>query len=169
MAINSNSGTRLFISPTTVDPQTINRGTDAAAFTFFDAITDWIEVEEVEDFGTVGDTSASITFTAVKDARVRKLKGERDAGTQSIAVGRDPLDEGQEMLISAQKTNFNYPIKIEMKDAPTAGYTNSVLYYAGLVMSNPTNLGNVSNVVRRTFDIGINTGVYEVVAEEVTP
>src|SRR5690606_39014916 len=40
-----------------------------------------------------------------------------------------------------------------------------VLYFGALVMAKPTNLGNVSNVVRRTFPLGINTGIYEVASE----
>ncbi len=162
MAIHKNAGTKLFISPTAVIPDTINAMADSAAIDFFEAINDWIEVEEVEDFGTLGDTSEAITFTAVGNRRVRKLKGSRDAGTQTFTVGRDPLDDGQEAFIAAERTDFNYPIKIEMADAPLPNYADSVLYYAGMVMSQPTNLGNVSNVVRRNFDVGINTGVYEV-------
>ena len=40
-------------------------------------------------------------------------------------------------------------------------HSNSILYYAGMVQGAPTNLGNVSNVVRRTFTLGINTAVFE--------
>ncbi|WP_019170667.1 hypothetical protein [Pseudaminobacter salicylatoxidans] len=170
MAIHKNAGSKLFISPTAVVPDTVNAMTDVAALAFFEGIDDWVEVEEVEDFGELGDTSEEITFTAVGNRRVRKLKGPRNAGTQAIVVGRDPLDDGQEQFIAAEKTDFNYPIKIELADARAPEFTDSVLYYAGLVMSQPVNLGNVSNVVRRTFNVGINTGVYEVASEQiVTP
>lgn len=169
MAIHKNAGTKFFISPTAIDTDATNKLTDAAAITFFDAISDWVEVEEVEDFGELGDSSEAITFTAVGNRRVRKLKGPKDAGTQTLTVGRDPLDDGQEALIAAEATDYNYPIKIEMADARTPDHTDSVIYYGGLVMSKPTNLGNVSNVVRRTFNIGINTGVYEVASELTTP
>ncbi|MFC3704476.1 hypothetical protein ACFOOL_06885 [Devosia honganensis] len=162
MAIHSNAGSRLFFSPVSVNPDTINAMSDGDAINFFAAINDWLEVEEKEDIGTIGDTSESINFTAIADKRVRKLKGPKDAGTQSIVVGRDPLDDGQEALIAAEGTDFNYPFKIELNDARTAGHSKSVLYYAGLVMSKANNLGNVSNVVRRNFDVGINTAVFEV-------
>lgn len=170
MAIHTNAGTRVFISPTPVNVKTINDMGDAAAVAFFEAINDWLEVEELEDLGELGDTSEEITFTSLKDARVRKLKGPRNAGTQTIVAGRDPLDDGQEAFIDAQKTKFDYPVKIELDDARTNAYSNSVQYYAGMVQGTPTNLGNVSNVVRRTFTVGINTAVFEVSSQvEVAP
>ena len=168
MAIHSNAGTRQFMSPTTVNPDTINAMSDENAITFFETINDWVEVEEVEDNGTIGDTSESVSFTAVGNKRVRKLKGPKDAGTQSLVVGRDPLDDGQEALVAAEGTDFNYPFKIELNDARTANHSKSVLYYAGMVMSKANNLGNVSNVVRRNFDIGINTGVFEVASTSLS-
>lgn len=79
-----------------------------------------------------------------------------------MVVGRDPLDDGQKALIAAEAVDFNYPFKVEFADARGPSYSNSVLYYGGLVMTKPPNLGNVSNVVRRNFQIGINTAVYEV-------
>lgn len=169
MAIHKNAGTRLFISPTPVDPDAFNKMTDAAAIEEFEAISDWVEVEEVEDFGEFGDTAEELTFTAINNRRVRKLKGPKNAGTQPIIVGRDPLDDGQEVFVAAEGTDFNYAIKIELADARTPEYTDSVLYYVALVMSKPINLGNVSNVVRRTFNVGINTAVFEVKSELVTP
>lgn len=162
MAIHKAAGSKLFISPTPVDVDSYNGMNDAAAIAAFQDIDDWIEVEEVEDFGEFGDTAESITFTSVNNQRVRKLKGPRDAGEQAIVVGRDPLDDGQEAFIAAERTDFNYAFRIELNDARTPDHTNSELYYAGMVMSQPINLGNVSNIVRRTFNVGINTAVYEI-------
>jgi len=162
MAIHANAGSRLFISPTPVNPDTINALSDGDAITLFEAINDWVEVEEVEDFGTFGDASEAINFTAVGNKRVRKLKGPKEAGTQSVIVGRDPLDDGQEEMITAEGTDFNYAFRVEFNDARSTNHSKSNLYYAGMVMSKANNAGNVSNVVRRNFDIGINTGVIEV-------
>jgi hypothetical protein len=161
MVVRATGGSRLFIGPV-ANVDTINAMGDAAAVAHFEAVTGWVEVEEVEDLGTIGDSSSQVTFTALKNRRVRKMKGPRDGGTQNLIVGRDPLDDGQEALIDAEKTDYDYYFKIEMNDARGDGYTNSVQYYAGLVMSGPTNHGNVSNVTRRNFNIGINTAVYEV-------
>lgn len=164
MAIHANAGTKQYISPTPVNPDTINALSDGDAIAFFEGIADWIEIEEIEDNGTFGDASESITFTAVGNKRVRKLKGPKDAGTQSLVVGRDPLDDGQEALIAAEATDYTYPFRIVFNDARSPSHSKSELYFAGLVMSKANNAGNVSNVVRRNFDIGINTGVYEAVS-----
>lgn len=164
MAIHSNAGTKQYISPTPVNPDTINAMSDVDALAFFAAISDWIEIEEVEDHGSFGDSSESINFTAVGNKRVRKLKGPKDAGTQSLVVGRDPLDDGQEALIVAEGTDFNYAHRVVLNDARSPSYSKSELFFAGMVMTKTNNAGNVSNVVRRNFDIDINTGVYEVVS-----
>lgn len=168
MSIHKTAGAKLYISPTTVVPDNVNDMADNDAINYFEGLSDWIEVGEVEEFGEVGDSSEQINFTAVGDSRVRKLKGPRDAGTQTVVVGRDPLDTGQDQLITAEGTDFNYPFKIELADARGASYTDSVLYYAGLVMTKPTGLNNASSVTRRTFTVGINTGVYEVASEVMT-
>ncbi|WP_422366412.1 hypothetical protein [Pelagibius sp.] len=162
MAIHKTAGARLFISPTVALPDTINAMSDVDALAYFEALVDWIEIEEVEEYGEIGDSSEEINFTAVGNRRVRKLKGPRNAGTQAVVVGRDPLDDGQVQLIAAEATDFNYPIRIELDDARSVNHSKSTLYYAGLVMSKPTGLANVSSVTRRTFNIGINTAVYEV-------
>lgn len=168
MAIHKTAGTKFHISPTPVDYDAINAMTDEDAIEFFEEISDWIEVEEIEEFGELGDTSEEITFTAVGNRRVRKLKGPRNAGTQTLTVGRDPLDDGQEQLVAAEKTDFNYALRLTLADARTPNHTDSVVYYAGLVMSRPTVLGNVSATTRRTFTVGINTGVYEVASELIS-
>lgn len=167
MAINANKNSKLFISPVPVVADTINAMSDGNAITFFQGISDWIEVEELEDLGTAGDTSEAITFTAINNSRVRKLKGPKDAGTQSVVVGRDPLDDGQEALIVAEGTDYNYAFRLVLNDARSPNHSKSEMFYAGMVMSKATNLGNVSNVVRRNFDIGINTGVYEVLSDNL--
>lgn len=161
MAVETTAGTRFFIGPV-ADVDAINAMGDSAAVAHFEAVAGWVEVEEVEDLGMIGDTSDEITFTALKNRRVRKTKGPRNGGTQNVVVGRDPLDDGQGALIAAEKTDYNYYFKVVYDDARGDGYTESVDYYAGLVMSRQNNLGNVSNVTRRNFNVGINTGIYSV-------
>lgn len=162
MAIHKTAGAKFYISPTEADSDAINAMTDQNAIAYFAGLSDWIEVEEVEDMGGLGDTSEPITFVSVGDRRVRKLKGSKDAGTHEIVVGRDPLDAGQVQMIAAEGTDFNYPFKVEYADARSSNHTDSVQYYAGLVMAAPTNLGPVNNVTRRNFSVGINTPVFEV-------
>ena len=163
MAIHKTAGAKFYIGPV-IDTDAINAADDAAALAIFEAIPDnqWTEVEEIEDMGEHGDTANAVTFTAVGNRRVRKLKGSKDAGTKNIVVGRDPLDDGQVALVAAEGTDFNYAFKSEHADARTEDYSDSVDYFAGLVMSKSTAQGTVDTVTKRTFPIGINTPVFEV-------
>lgn len=160
MAITTASGTKFYIKPGGV--------TKAQADTLaeFQAMTGWIEVSEVESLGEFGDESNDVTFSAIGDARVRHLKGARDAGSMAITVGRDPLDLGQLAMIAAEKTKFEHAIKIVAADAPTEDYTNSVYFFRGLVNSRKENYGENDNVVRITFNVGVNSEVFDAPAED---
>lgn len=155
MTITSAAGAKVFIGTTVL-------ATTESAF----AADTYTEIKEVEDLGELGDESEAITFAPLGEARVRKLKGARDAGTLVLVVGRDPLDPGQIALKAAEKTSFEHNIKIVANDAPDADHTNSVYYFRGLVMSARDNYGQQNNVVRTTFNIGINSAILEVPAEE---
>lgn len=153
MTINTAGGVRVFI------------GTTAPAESIAEFEQDsYIEVGEVEDAGEVGDEAEQITFTALKDGRVRKLKGPRDAGTMAIVCGADTSDEGQNALIAAEATPLNFNFMVILNDQLTLNGDPTRIYFRGLVMSKRRNIGNVSNVVRYTFNVGVNTELYEVPA-----
>lgn len=155
MSITTASGAKIFIGPAqAVEPA------NAAAY---QALA-WVEVKEVETLGEFGDESSSVDFAAIGDGRVRKLKGARDAGTIELTCGRDPLDAGQLAIKAAEKTKFQYAFKIVAADAPTEEYNDSEYYFLGLVMSARENYGENDNVVRTTFNIGINTAITEISA-----
>jgi hypothetical protein len=157
MTITTATGAKYYIGGTTA----IDYTTDAGAIAAFEALT-WVEIKEVEDGGEFGDESADVTFQSLGDGRVRHLKGARDAGTIALVVGDDPLDPGQIAVRAAEKTKFQYNIKVEYEDAPSALYENSVDYFRGLVMSARKNVGTGDNVLRRTFSIGISTKILTV-------
>lgn len=160
MAVSTTSGARFYIGPV-VNVDTIQANTHEQNVTLFEAIAneDWTEVEEVESYGDLGDTSEAATFASVTDRRVRKMKTVRDAGTLALVVGRDALDEGQIALEAAEETDFNYAFKLVYKDARDEFDTDSVEYFGGMVMSRATNIGGGSDVTKRTFNIGVNTGI----------
>lgn len=148
MAINTASGARLFIG-----------GTNAAAtLVQFNALT-WIEVGEIEDLGEFGDEAEQVTFTSLKDGRVRKLKGPKDAGSMPIVVGDDMLDVGQIAMEAAEASPLAYNFKVELNDAVTVGGTNSKHFFRGKVFSKRRNVGAANNVVRRTFTVGVDTAI----------
>lgn len=124
----------------------------------------YISLGEVEDGGQVGDESTAVTFTALADGRTRKLKGPRDAGTMAIVCGADTTDEGQDAFVAAEATIFDYAIQVTLNDQVTLSGMPTVLYFAGKVMSKRRNIGNVSNVVRYTFNLAVNTAILEIAA-----
>lgn len=121
-------------------------------------------VGEVEDLGEFGDTAEEITFTSLADRRVRKFKGSFNAGTLTVTVGKDTSDSGQAAMIAAFASDDDYNFRVQLNDTPVGGTTPTTLYFSGKVMSIPNNVGNVSNVVRQMFTVGINTEILEVAA-----
>lgn len=124
----------------------------------------YTSVGEVEDLGEFGDTAEEITFTSLADRRVRKFKGSFDAGTLTVTVGKDTTDSGQDAMLTAFASDDDYNFRVQLNDTPVGGSTPTTLYFSGKVMSKPTNVGNVSNVVRQMFTVGINTEIIEVAA-----
>ncbi|EPM82047.1 hypothetical protein A260_28286, partial [Pseudomonas syringae pv. actinidiae ICMP 19068] len=74
-------------------------GTKTGADTEADYKQDvYVDVGEIEDLGEFGDTFSSVTFTSLKDGRVRKYKGTADAGDMTLTVGLDNGDAGQKAV-----------------------------------------------------------------------
>lgn len=132
---------------------------NAAAYA---ALTPWQAVGLVESVGEFGDEASAISFAALGDGRVRKSKGARDAGTLSLTVAYDSTDAGQTLLETAEGTNVNYAFRVVLPIKATSGGTNEILYFMGLVMSKRNNVGNNDNIVRRTFNIAVNTAITRV-------
>jgi hypothetical protein len=153
--ITTASGTTFFIGPSVA--ASIDTVSEFAGLTY-------VEVGLIESYGEYGDDASDVTFSAVGDARVRHSKGARDAGTMALVVGHDPFDAGQLALIAAEETNNNFAFKIVLPDGPTTSSTDTVNYFRGLVKSKKLNVGANNNVIKRTFNIGINSPVYEVAA-----
>jgi hypothetical protein len=146
------SGTRVYISGTAL-ASTIDTVLE------FAAVSTWTEIGLVESVGEFGDESSAITFEALGDGRVRKAKGAADAGTMAIVVAHDPTDLGQAAIELAQQNNDNYGFKVVLPDSPV-GYSDTILYFRGLVMGRRKNVGNNANVIRNTYNVGINSPIY---------
>lgn len=157
MGVNTASGTRVYIGTTGI-PANIEDLTDSQALTEFEADS-YIEVGEVESLGEFGDQSEDVTFASLADSRTRHFKGTRDAGTMGIVVGHDATDEGQLALIDAEASHLDYNIKVVNNDALTLGGTGSVDYFYGKIMSKRKNVGDVNNVVRANYAVGINSRI----------
>jgi hypothetical protein len=158
MAISTTAGAKVFIGPVRTSATDI--------LSEYAALTPWVEIGEVESLGEFGDESTAVTFLSVGDARTRKLKGSRDAGTITLTVGRDPLDAGQIALRAAEKTKFEYAFKVVAADAPDEDYTDTTFYFGALVMSARDSFGGADDVTRTTYSLGINTEVFEATADD---
>ena len=88
------SGSKLYIAPSVAAEPA-----DAAAY----AALTWVEVGFLSNIGEYGDEASLQTGAVIGDARVRKAKGSRDAGTLTITVYPDPDDLGQAALIQVRE------------------------------------------------------------------
>lgn len=153
MTVNTAATSKVYIGTT-------GRATNQADY----EADSYIEVGEVEDLGEFGDTAEEVTFTALADRRTRKFKGSFNAGTLTIICGSDPADAGQDAMLAAFLSDFDYNFKVTLNDEVTVSGTPSTLFFSGKVMSKTRNVGQVNNVVRQTFAVGINTEILEVTA-----
>ncbi len=152
MGIATASGVQFFI------------GTTTAAENLSQFLTDtYSEVSEVEDLGEFGDESESVTFASLADARLQKLKGVRDAGILALVVGDDDSDAGQDAMIVAESEDvLDFNFKVILNDKLTTLGTPSEHYFRGKVMSKRLGVGTANNVVRRTFNVGVNSAIISV-------
>ncbi|QRE77345.1 phage tail tube protein [Methylobacterium aquaticum] len=149
------SGAKIFIG------SAVTTATDTTAE--FAALT-YVEIGLVETLGEFGDESNGVNFTALNDARVRKAKGARDAGTLALTVAHDPMDAGQAALEAAEATSSKFAFKVVYPDRPTPSGTDSIDYFRALVMSKRKNVGSADNVIRRTYSLGIDSQIFNVPA-----
>ncbi len=135
---------------------------------------DYVDVGEIEDLGEFGDTFSSVTFTSLRDGRVRKYKGTADAGDLTLTVGLDNGDLGQAALKTAHKDRArgDYNIKVTLNDGDTAAVPPvlpTTFYMRGKVMNNTVAPGAADNVVRRNVTIAINSEILEVLPGPAVP
>lgn len=152
--IQSVAGCKFFIGGE-MDSQT----TDLVAADFSGEV--WTEVGFLEDLGEVGDASSSVTFSAIGEDRVFKLKGTRDAGTQELVMASRPTDAGQVALVAAEATRANYAIKLEWNDGVSVPTRR---LYIGMIMSIRERYTTSDNVIRMVVTVGVNSNVVRTAA-----
>jgi hypothetical protein len=147
------SGTKVSIGPSTT--ATTDTAVEFAALS-------WTDIGLVESIGAFGDQSSTVSGAVIGDARTRKAKGARDAGEMTITVFDGPDDTGQQALVAAEATNNNYAFRLVAPNRLTTGGTDGIEYFRGMVMGKRKNFGGNDNLVRRTFAVGINSPIIEV-------
>lgn len=164
MAVNTAAGSTFSIGPQGTYASTVDWSkSESDIIDAFEALV-WTEVGEVEDLGEFGDEASEITFAALANRRVQKFKGTFDAGTVTVQAGSDPADAGQLAMIAAFASDLDFPFRVTLNDQLTLNGDPTTLYFGGKVMSKRRNVGNVENIVRQNFPVGINTEIIEVPA-----
>lgn len=159
MTIFTTAGAKLFIGATKDQKKTDFVKAD---FSAANAVT-WKEIGWLEGLGSLGDTATAVNFNAIGANRQRSLKGTRSAGSMEVVAGVDAADVGQQALIAAEKTIFDYEFRLVLNDAP-AGGTPSERYFIAKVMSQSEQFDSADNVAKLNASLGVNSNIVRVEA-----
>ena len=121
----------------------------------------WTEIHELESLGTVGDTASEVSIDIIGEARTKRLKGTRNAGTMEVVCGLDPADTGQTAAVAAEKTILDYAFKLVLNDAP-AGGTPSERYFIAKVSSAAEVFDSANSVTKLQLSLWVNSNVVKV-------
>lgn len=138
-------------------------GTDFVATDFTTGSPTWTVIGGTTNLGSAGDTSELITSNHIAEARTRKLKGTRNAGSMQVVCDLDYADAGQLALIAAEKAKETYAFKLEFNDAP-AGGTPSVRYFVAMVMTAAEQLDEANSVMKLNTTLEIDSNIVRVAA-----
>lgn len=136
----------------------------------YEALT-WVECEQTDALGDLGDESAEVTFTGLGDARVQKLKGSRNAGNLDLsmafnenAFGSPLTGQGHLLAASEDDSSDNYYFKRVLGDASTGSPLGSgtTEYCAGQVGSFRISVSGADSIVMLTSQARINSPVIRV-------
>jgi hypothetical protein len=124
----------------------------------FEADT-YTQVGGVVDLGELGDEAAEVTSDRLSENRTRKFKGTRNAGTIAVVVDYIDDDAGQAAMDAAEATDFNYNFYVELNDAASGDTNGSRRWFRGKIMSEKMAVGGANNMVRVTYNIGIDSAI----------
>jgi hypothetical protein len=141
--------------------------TDETAIADF-AADDFKEIKEMSNMGDFGKAANVLTFQTVSERYSKKGKGGFNAGDPVVTYGRDPLDEGQARVDAAVDTKYYYNFKLELADAISENYTNSVIYFRALVASLPGQFGGQESFMTKQATLAIYPAAIEVPTVFVT-
>lgn len=125
----------------------IDRAADASDY----GAKTFTEMGTVKTIGAVGDTSAAINVSLLKEGRVTKVNGELDGGELSIAVAFDASDATYPAIRALANTNTNVWFEIVDNDADMVGFQGLIANWQETERNNTTEKG-------ATFVIRVNTG-----------
>lgn len=144
------------ITETTTPPATFN-AVGYAALTYE-------PICPLQSIGAFGTTFETVQFDDICTGLRTKIKGINDNGELEIVAAYDDTNDGQLAAAAAAKDNStgNYYFKVTLPNKQNATGNDAVFYFGGKVMTATVTPGAASDVVTRTFTIGINTDIVEV-------
>ena len=154
-SIFSASKSTVWISATSANPATYNVA-GYAALTYE-------QICPLQSIGAFGTTFESVTFDDICTGLRTKIKGINDNGEMEVVAGYDDTNDGQNTAVTAakDKSTANWHFKVTLPNKQNLTGTDAVFYFSGKVMSATVTPGSASDVVTRTFNIGINTEIVE--------
>ncbi|MGN6538941.1 MAG: hypothetical protein ACTHKQ_24840 [Mesorhizobium sp.] len=82
------------------------------------ASVSWIEVGNYETMGSAGDGAQNIATNLINRRRTINQKGSRQAPQRTDNFALNLTDPGQLAMVAAEQTDYNYPFRVDMNDAP---------------------------------------------------
>lgn len=125
---------------------TIDRAADASDY----GAKSFTDIGTVKTIGAVGDTSAAINVSLLKEGRVTKVNGELDGGELAVAVAFDASDASYAAIRALANTNTNVWFEITDSDGDQVGFQGLVANWQETERNNTTEKG-------ATFLIRVNT------------
>lgn len=163
MPIQTGAGAKLYIATA--------KGAVPANQAAYEALT-WVECEQTDALGALGDTTAEVTFTGLGDARVQKLKGSSNAGNLDVsmafnyeALAGSPTTGQYLLLVASNDTSSdNYRFKRTLGDASTGSPLGdpTTEYCSGMVGSFVMTVDNADSIVMLTSQIRVNSAIVRV-------
>lgn len=139
---------RKFYVCATAQPADLN----AAAF----AALTWVEVKNVGTIGQSGTDTNVVNYPELATEVTQKQKGIANAGDPEVEVARSPTDAGQIIMRTIADTAYNYAFKVEDNDKPSAGYTNTIYYWRGIVAGPVRKNGGNEDFITETYKLGLS-------------
>lgn len=112
-------------------------------------------IGEVTDIPEFGKQYALVTHNPIATRKTNKIKGSYNSGSVTLALARDPADDGQVVAQAALDSDANYAFELEFGDG-------SIQYFQAKVMSYTTGTGTVDSIVASSIQLEIDTDVVEV-------
>lgn len=145
MAVQSGAGAALAVSATL--PAT----NDASGF----GAVSFTNIGEVTNLGEFSRQYNIITYTALDERQIKKLKGSYDEGTLPVNLAYDPADSGQAILEAARDSDNNYSFRVTLQDG-------TYFYFQAKVTSYTVNVSGVDDVTSSTCQIAITEQIVKV-------